>query len=99
MASVKMTFSLDEITANRLNQTAERLKVAKSKVVREAILDYAARAGQLSDKERRRLLQTFDDLVPRIPDRPVEEVDQEIEEIRRARQGGGRGGSIETDQP
>mgnify|MGYP001609386472 CR=1 FL=1 len=99
MASVKMTFSLDETTANRLNQTAERLKLAKSEVVREAILDYAARAGKLSEKEKRHLLQAFDDLVPKIPDRPAEEVDRELEEIRRARQGGGRRSSIEADQP
>ena len=99
MASVKMTFSLDEITANRLNQTAERLRLAKSEVVREAIRDYAARAGRLSENERRRLLQAFDDYVPGIPDRPVEEVEQELEEIRRARQGGGRRSSTEPDQP
>lgn len=99
MASVKMTFSLDETTASCLNLTAERLKLAKSQVVREAILDYAARAGRLSEKERRRMLRAFDDHVSKIPGRPAEEVDQELEEIRRARQGGGRGGSVETPQP
>jgi len=99
MASIKMTFSLDEATAYRLNQTAERLKLAKSQVVREAILDYAARAGRLSDRERRSLLQAFDDHVPKIPDRPVDDVDRELEEIRRARREGGRGGSAEPNQP
>lgn len=99
MATVKMTFSLDEATANRLNQTAERLRLAKSAVVREAIHEYAARAGRLSDQERRVLLRAFDDHVPQIPDRPVEEVDRELEEIRRARWGGGRGGSTEPHQP
>jgi len=91
MASIKMTFSLDEITAQQLNQTAERLKLAKSAVVREAIRDYAARAGQLSEEERQRMLQAFDDHLPQVPDRPIEEVDREIEEIRRTRRGGGRG--------
>lgn len=99
MATIKMTFSLDEITAQRLNQTAERLKLAKSEVVREAILDYAARAGRLSDKERLHLLQAFDNHVPKIPERPVAEVDQELDEIRRTRQGGGRGGSTEPQWP
>ena len=99
MASVKMTFSLDETTANTLNLTAERLKLAKSQVVREAILDYAARAGRLSEKERQHMLRAFDDHVCEIPERPVKEVDQELEEIRRARQEGGRGGSIETHRP
>ena len=92
MASIKMTFSLDETTANRLNQTAERLNLAKSEVVREAIHEYADRAGRLSEKERQRLLRAFDDHIPGIPERPVEEVDQELAEIRRARQAGGRGG-------
>jgi len=97
MATVKMTFSLDEVTAKRLNQTAERLGLAKSEVVREAIHDYAARVGRLSERERRRLLRAFDDLVAEIPDRPAEEVDFELEEIRRARQGGGRGGPADTN--
>ena len=88
-----MTFSLDEATAARLNRTAERLNLAKSQVVKEAIHDYAARVGRLSEKERHRMLGVFDDLIPRIPDRPAEEVDQELEEIRRARRQGGRGGS------
>lgn len=91
MASIKMTFSLDETTARHLNQTAERLKLAKSQVVREAILEYAARAGKLSEIERRHLLQAFDSHLPKIPDRPLEEVDREIEEIRQTRRGGGRG--------
>lgn len=90
-----MTFSLDEITAHQLNQTAERLRLAKSEVVREAILDFAARAGRLSEKEKQHLLQAFDDHLPKIPDRPLEEVDREIEEIRRIRRGGGRGARSE----
>ena len=85
-----MTFSLDEATAHCLNQTAERLKLAKSEVVREAIHDYAARAGRLSEKERQHLLKEFDAHLPEIPDRPTEEVDREIHELRQARRGGGR---------
>ena len=92
MATVKMTFSLDEATARRLNQTAERLALAKSEVVREAIQEYAQRAGRLSEAEKGRLLRSFDELVAAIPERPAEEVDRELLEIRRARAGGGRGG-------
>jgi len=98
MATVKMTFSLDEATAARLNQTAERLRLAKSEVVREAIQEYAVRAGRLSAKERARLLGAFDSFVPEIPERPVEEVNEELAQIRRARQGGGRGGSADGAQ-
>jgi hypothetical protein len=96
MATIKMTFSLDEATARRLEQTAERLAVAKSAVVREAIHEYAERTGRLGDAERRRLLRSFDELVAAIPGRPADEVDQELAEIRRARATGGRGGGART---
>ena len=89
-----MTFSLDGETASKLDQAAERLNRPKSQVVREAISEYAARLGRLSEAERRRLLRAFDELVPAIPERPVGEVDRELEEIRRARRSGGRGGAV-----
>lgn len=89
-----MTFSLDEATADRLNRTAERLHMAKSEVVREAILEYAERAGKLSEQERLRLLRAFDEYVPEIPPTSAAEVDDELEEIRHARRAGGRGGSV-----
>ena len=88
---VKMTFSLDELTAARLNDTAASLHKPKSEIVREAILDYADRAGRLTEAERRRLLGVFDELVPAIPPRSEDEVDEELAEVRRARRLGGRG--------
>jgi hypothetical protein len=91
MATVKMTFSLDELTAARLNDTAASLHKPKSEIVREAILDYAERAGRLTEAERRRLLGVFDELVPAIPPRPEDEVDEELAELQRARRLGGRG--------
>jgi hypothetical protein len=90
MATVKMTFSLDELTAARLNDTAASLHKPKSEIVREAILDYAERAGRLTEAERHRLLGVFDELVPAIPPRPEEEVDEELAELRHARRLGGR---------
>lgn len=90
MASTKMTFSLDERTVARLNQTAKRLRKAKSQVVREAIEEYAERVGRLSETERRRLLRAFDELVTAIPERPLAEGEREIADIRRARRDGGR---------
>ena len=92
MATIKMTFSLDEATASRLQQTAEALGKPKSEIVRDAILDYSERKNRLSEAERRRLLAAFDQLVPAIPARPVSEVDREINSIRQARRRGGRGG-------
>ena len=91
MASIKMTFSVDEETAARLREAADALRKPKSQVVREAIADYADRVGRLTESERRRLLDAFDELVPAIPERPEQEVAQELAEIRRARHSGGRG--------
>jgi len=85
-----MTFTLDEETAARLRQAAERMSMPKSQVVREAIRDYSERVGRLSEHERLRLLRSFDELVPKIPARPVGEVEREIREVRDARRRGGR---------
>jgi hypothetical protein len=89
MAS-KRTFTLDDETAARIDRTAARLGLSRSRVVREAVREYAARVGQLSDDERRRLLGVFDDLLARIPARPAAETDREIAALRRARRAGGR---------
>lgn len=90
MATIKATFTLDPATIRRLERTAERLGRAKSQVVREAIHDYSERVGRLSERERLRLLQAFDELVPAIPPRPAAEVGRELQGIREARRGGGR---------
>jgi hypothetical protein len=92
MARIKVTFTLDHDTIGRLRQASERLAKPQSAVVREAIHDFSERVGRLSERERLRLLQIFDEVVPRIPARPAVEVRREIDEIRRARRTGGRGG-------
>jgi hypothetical protein len=88
---VKVTFSVDEETARTLKRTAERLRKPQSRVVREAVAEYAARVGRLSEGERRRLLRIMKEVVARIPPRPRQEIDREIRDIRRARRQGGRG--------
>lgn len=90
MAGTKLTFSLDEETVARLRRVAERLHRPQSEIVREAIAEYAVRAGRLSTPERERLLRTFDEVVPAIPARPQVEVEEELAELRRARRQGGR---------
>lgn len=90
MATVKVTFTLDAGAVAHLNDAAEQLGKPKSEVVREAIEDYHARIGQLSERERLRMLRAFDELVPRIPSRSREAVDDEIRAIRQARRRGGR---------
>lgn len=91
--AVKMTFSLDEETADRLERVADTLRKPKSMVVREAIRDYSERVGRLTDDERERQLEAFDRLVPEIPERPASEVDRELSALRQARRHGGRGPS------
>lgn len=87
---VKLTFSLDETTVEQLRRAADRLGKPQSQVVREAIHDYAARIGKLSEEERVRLLKIFDTVVPAIPRRPLREVEREIAEVRQARRQAGQ---------
>jgi predicted DNA-binding protein len=89
---VKMTFTVDDATAARLRQCAQRLAMPQSAIVREAIHDYADRAGRLSEPERVRRLRVFDELLPNVPARPAADVDRELAEITRGRRGGGRRG-------
>jgi hypothetical protein len=90
MATAKVTFTLDEDTVSRINDAAARLSMPKSGVVREAIAEYHARIGRLSESERLRLLGVFDEMVARIPARPAAAVDRELRAIRKARRAGGR---------
>lgn len=90
MASLKVTFTLDAQTVQRLQQAADRLALPKSEVVREAIADFHDRLGSLSEREKASLLKTFDEFVPRIAARNAKEVDQELAEVRQARRTGGR---------
>jgi predicted DNA-binding protein len=96
MVRVKVTFTLDHDTVARLRQTSERLAKPQSAVVREAIHDFSERVGRLSERERLRQLQVFDEVMPRIPARPPAEIRREIDEIRRARRAGGRGGRTKS---
>lgn len=90
MATTKVTFTLDRATVALLRRAAQRLSKSRSEIVREAIRDYSERIGKLSERERLRMLEIFDDVVPRIPTRPLSEVEDELKEVRSARRGGGR---------
>jgi|SRR5215469_12722529 hypothetical protein len=93
MATVKVTFTFDAATIARLQDASSRLSKPKSEVVREAILEFHDRIGHLSERERLRLLRTFDEVVPRIPSRSVRDVENELRSVRRARRSGGRASS------
>ncbi|HSW29102.1 MAG TPA: ribbon-helix-helix protein, CopG family [Longimicrobiales bacterium] len=87
---LKLTFTLDNETVATLGRTAERLGMAKSQVVREAIRVYGEQAGLLSAEERDRALRVFDEVTGDLPGRPRQEVVRELAEIRAARRAGGR---------
>jgi predicted DNA-binding protein len=90
MATVKVTFTLDEATIARLRQAAERLAKPKSEVVRDAIHDFSERVGRLSERERLRMLRILDEIASRRPSRPLGQVEAELKQIRAARRRGGR---------
>jgi len=86
----KVTFTVDDATVRTLRATAERLGKPQSMVVREAVAEYGARVGRLTEAERRRMLAAIDAIAARPPTRPKTEVAQELREVRRARRDGGR---------
>ena len=86
----KVTFTVDDATVRTLMATSQRLRKSQSLVFREAIAEYAARAGRLTDAEQRSMLATIDRMLQRAPTRSAEDVKREIQGVRRARHQGGR---------
>ena len=82
---VKVTFTLDDETVERLRRLASRLGRPQSQVVRESIKEYEARSDKLSEDERQRMLTILDRIRRAPPTRPQSEVDAELREIRAAR--------------
>ena len=93
--AIKVTFTLDETTIDRLRETASRLSKPKSEVVREAIRDYHANSDRLSEADRQRMVRVLSEFLKRPPTRSQRDVDREIAEIRAARRRGGRRTPIE----
>jgi hypothetical protein len=91
----KFTFVFDEETARTLRATAARLQKSQSLVVREAVAEYAAHAGRLTESERRRMLTTIDTLRRQPASRSAEAVRAEIRAVHTARRQGGRKRSAE----
>jgi hypothetical protein len=90
MSKKKVTYTLDEKTVGQIDRAARYLRIPKSQVVREAVGEYSANLGRLSEEERERMLKVFDEVVANLPTRPREEVEAELRAIREARRGGGR---------
>lgn len=85
-----MTFSLDDETVRTLRMIAERKQKPQSVVVREAIVEYAAKDEKLSDAERTRKLQLIRQLRGQHPTRNLAAVAQELDSLRRSRKAGWR---------
>ncbi|PWU24751.1 MAG: hypothetical protein C5B48_04800 [Candidatus Rokuibacteriota bacterium] len=85
---VKVTFTLDDETIERLRRTAARLAKPQSYVVREAVREYAARSTKLSDEERTRMLAIVDGMVKEPATRSAAAVDAELAELRASRRWG-----------
>jgi predicted transcriptional regulator len=85
---VKVTFTLDEATVDRLNRAAARHQIPKSQVVRDAIADYHAKGDRMSEAERLRKVQFLKEYMAQPPTRTQTEVDRELREIRRSRRTG-----------
>ena len=90
MPAIKVTFTLDPETIDRLKEASARLSKPKSGVVRDAILEYHKSLDRLSESERQRMLRVLRDIKSRPPTRSQDEVEQELREIRRARRSAGR---------
>ena len=87
---IKRTFVLDARSSAYLDRAAARLGIPKSQVVREALQLYGEHMDRLSAEERDRALAAFDRGIAVVPERPREEVQAELDEVRRARRSGGR---------
>lgn len=88
--ATKVTYSVDDETVERIDRLARRLGLSRSRVVREAVAEYAARVGRLTAAERDRLLQVMDEVMQGSVTGSAAAVDREIAAIRAARRAGGR---------
>jgi hypothetical protein len=87
---VKVTFTLDEKTVAKLVDASRQLQKPKSEVVREAVNEYHARMGRLSEQERIRMLRALEEHLARPPQRSQAEVDRELKDLRASRHKGWR---------
>ncbi len=87
---VKVTFTVDENTVELLRRTAARERKPQSWVVREAVAEYAARAGRLTPDEQRRMLEVLERLRHAPVERTLADVDREIAENRASRRAASR---------
>ncbi|MEP7354522.1 MAG: ribbon-helix-helix protein, CopG family [Acidobacteriota bacterium] len=88
IAMVKVTFTLDETTVERLNQVAVARSIPKSQAVREAIESYSDNADRMSESERKHKLQVLKKYMSMPVTRTKEDVKRELKELRNSRRTG-----------
>lgn len=87
MAS-KVTYTLDDETVARVRKLAQRTRKPQSQIVREAVAHYAAREEKLTPEERDQKLAILRKYAALLPDRPRDEVERELRDIRESRRTG-----------
>ena len=90
---VKVTFTLDDTTVARLNETARRLSKPKSEVVREAIEEYYTKSDRLSEAERVRMVNLLKEYARTPLPGTAADRERELREIRESRRRGWRPGA------
>jgi hypothetical protein len=88
--AVKVTYTLDDETVERVRKLAQRTRKPQSQIVREAVAHYAAREDKLTPEEREAKLAILKKYGAMLPDRPRQAVEQELRELREARREPGR---------
>lgn len=83
MATIKVTFALDQATISRLREAAVRMTMPKSEAVRAAIRRILRQDRPAQRWRKAALLRSSDELAPGIPERRVAGVKRELESIRR----------------
>jgi predicted transcriptional regulator len=94
MASVKVTFTLDEETIGRLALLSKETRQPKSAVVRDAIERRFAERGRMSAERQAYLLSLIEKWKKEPPLRTESQIEAEVRGIRRARRAGGSTGFL-----
>ena len=82
---IKVTYTIDEETVDRIRTAAVRFKKPQSQIVRDAVRHYAGHTDRLTDEERRERVRRIKAMIARPPTRTAKEVDAELAEIRASR--------------
>jgi predicted DNA-binding protein len=86
----RVTFALDDETAQAIRALAARKRRPQSAVVREAVAVYAREEERLTEQERDRRLRILDEFAATADARSAADVDKELGDIRRSRRSGWR---------